>query len=536
MKTTRRSLIKAGLAGTALAGIGAPGVLRAQQRPGAAKTIRAVMHGDLRVFDPIWTTANMTAYHGAMIYDTLFGIDAKQQPQPQMVNRWSVSDDKLTYSFELRDGLKWTDGTAVTATDCAASLRRWAARDGAGQHMMLRVKDIAVKDDKTFQILLKEPYGLVLDALAKTSTPVCYMMRKKEADTDPNQQIAEYVGSGPFTFNRDETRAGSRYVYDRNPNYVPRGEPASGIAGGKVVKIDRAVFENVADEQTAMAALQNGEIDFYEVPPIDLLDQLAADKNIKIDVLNELGNVGWMRLNYLHPPFNHPAARRAMLHLVKQEDFMKATFGNPKYYKSCGSLFTCGTTMENDANTDWFKAGQNVARARDLFKEAGYDGRPVVVLHATNIAFMNNSAQLAAQLLRQAGVNAQLASSDWGGVVTRRAVKTPPDQGGWNVFITWAGGNAVGNPIALAGHAANGDKGWFGWPADEKHEQLRDKWAEAPTLDARKAVAREMQANAWNFVPHLYLGQWVAPVAYRANLRGIVPVAEIVPFWNVEKT
>jgi peptide/nickel transport system substrate-binding protein len=121
-------------------------------------------------------------------------------------------------------------------------------------------------------------------------------------------------------------------------------------------------------------------------------------------------------------------------------------------------------------------------------------------------------------------------------VVTRRAVKTPPDQGGWNIFITWAGAAAVGSPIAFVGHQANGEKGWFGWPADETHEKLRDKWASAGSLDEQKAVAREIQRNAWNFVPHVWLGQWSSPVAYRKNLRGVLAIPEIIPFWNIEKT
>src|SRR6185369_13084404 len=135
--------------------------------------------------------------------------------------------DKLTWTFELRDGLKWTDGTAVTTADVIPSLKRWAARDGFGQHMWQRVKDISAKDEKTFSIQLKERYGLVVDALAKTSTPICFMMRKKEAETDPMQKITEVVGSGPFTLNLDETKPGTQYVYDRNPNYVPRSEPPS---------------------------------------------------------------------------------------------------------------------------------------------------------------------------------------------------------------------------------------------------------------------------------------------------------------------
>jgi peptide/nickel transport system substrate-binding protein len=290
------------------------------------------------------------------------------------------------------------------------------------------------------------------------------------------------------------------------------------------------------DSQTALQALKAGEIDFFEIPPIDLLDTLESDPNIKVEVLNKTGNYGIMRLNFLHPPFDKVEARQAMLYLIDQEEFMKATFGNPKYYRKCPSNFACGTPMENDENTAWFKEAPNVNKAKELFQKAGYDGRPVTLLHATNIDFMNNAAQIAAQRLRSAGVNVQLATSDWGGVVTRRAVKSAPDQGGWNIFITWAGAAAVGSPMAFIGHQANAEKGWFGWPTDETHEKLRDKWAAAGSLDEQKAIAREIQKNAWNFVPHVWLGQWSSPVAYRKNLNGVLKIPEVIPFWNIEKT
>src|SRR6187401_3423248 len=367
MRPTRRRFVQAGLAATALSGI--PGIVHAQA-PAAGKTIRAVMQGDLRAFDPIWTTANITAYHGSMIYDTLFALDENMKSQPQMVSKFGVSDDKLTHTFELRDGLKFSDGSAVTADDVVASIRRWAVRDGGGQHMMQRVKDISKKDDKTFVIALKEPYGLVTDLMAKTATPMLFIMRKKEAETDPNQQITEYIGSGPFIYNKDETRMGSRYVYDRNPHYAPRAEPASGMSGGKVAKVDRVIYENMPDSQTALQALKAAEIDFFEIPPIDLIDTLESDPNIKIEVLNKLGNYGIMRINHLYPPFNNVDARQALLYLINQEEFMKASFGNPKYYRKCGSNFACGTPMENSENTDWFKEAPNLNKAKELFKKA----------------------------------------------------------------------------------------------------------------------------------------------------------------------
>jgi peptide/nickel transport system substrate-binding protein len=534
MTPTRRRFLQ----GTAAAGaaIAAPVVRTAQAQATGSDTVRAVMHGDLRSFDPIWTTANITSYHGAMIYDTLFAYDANFAPQPQMVGRHDISEDRKTYTFELRDGLTFSDGSPVTAEDCVASVRRWAARDGAAQHMFRRVKDTPVVDDKTFRIELTEPYGLTLDALAKISTNVCYIMRKEEAETDPNEQVTTKIGSGPFTFNEDETIAGQRYVYDKRDAYVPRDEPASGAAGGKVVHLERVMFENMADEQTALAALMAGEIDFYETPPIDLLPMLAGDPNITVEIINKGGNVGMARLNFLHPPFDNVYARQAMLRLINQEDILAATFGDPAYYQACESLFGCSGVMRTDINTDWFKGGQNIEEARALFEKAGYDGRPVTVLQATNIAFMNNAALLIAQWMEQAGLNVKLEPSDWGGVVTRRAVKAPPEDGGWNVFITWASGHGFDNPIGLAAHAANGGDAWFGWPDSAEHEAMRDEWAAAPTLDARKAVARRMQENAWNFTPMATLGQWTPPVAYRSNLEGLLAMPELVPFWNVRKT
>ncbi|MGL5736193.1 MAG: ABC transporter substrate-binding protein [Beijerinckiaceae bacterium] len=534
MRSNRRQFMQGTLAAGAL--VANPGLLHAQGTPSAARTIRAVMHGDLRVFDPIWTTANITSYHAAMVYDTLFGTNDKYEPQPQMISKWSLSDDRKTYTFELRDGLKFSDGTPVTAKDCVASIRRWMARDGGGMHMALRLADTPVKDDKTFQCVMKEPYSLLIEWLAKAGTNVCYVMREKEAQTDPMQQIQTIIGSGPFLFNQGAVVQGQRYVYDKNPNYVPRSEPASHTSGGKVVNVDRVIFENIADEATAIAALRAGEIDFIEYPNVDLIDTLSGDPDIKLEVLNKQGQMGWARLNFLHPPFNNVKARQAMLHLIHPTEVMKATFGNEKYFRGCHSLFGMGTPMENDANIGWYTGKQNFDKARQLIKESGYDGRDVVVLQATNIAYMKNAAELIAQWMREAGFKVSLQASDWGGVVTRRAVKSAPEagQGGWNVFFTSASVNAFGNPVGLSGHAANGEKGWFGWPSDEKHEQLRDKWAAAATDAERKAVAREIQENAWNFVPHAYYGQWTQPAALR-KLSGMIGMPELVPFWNVKK-
>ncbi len=206
------------------------------------KTLKVTMHADVRTLDPFWTTQTIAGIHGLMIYDTLFSSDGNLKPQPQMVDTWTVSDDRKVYTFKLRDGLKFHDGTAVTAKDVVASMNRWGKRDGAGKQLMGYTASLEAKDDKTFVWSLKEPYGLLIDTLAKTGTSIPFVMREKEAMVDPFQQIKEVVGSGPFKFKRDEWVPGSKTVYVKITDYVPRKEPASGHAGGKVVKVDRVEF------------------------------------------------------------------------------------------------------------------------------------------------------------------------------------------------------------------------------------------------------------------------------------------------------
>src|SRR6476661_5188834 len=194
--------------------------------PASAETVLKVsLHSDLKIIDPIWTTALISTHHGSMVYDVLFAPDDKLVPRPQMVDKWEVSPDKLTWTFTLRDGLEWHDGQPVTGADCVASIKRWGAKDSMGQKLMSVVTDLSAPDAKTIKMVLKEPYGLVLDSLGKPSANVPFMMPKRVADTDPNTQITDYVGSGPFIFKKDEWKPGEKSVYVKNPKYKPRSEP-----------------------------------------------------------------------------------------------------------------------------------------------------------------------------------------------------------------------------------------------------------------------------------------------------------------------
>jgi peptide/nickel transport system substrate-binding protein len=499
----------------------------------AQTTLRVVMHSDLKIVDPIWTTAYITRNHGYMIYDTLFAMDAKGEIRPQMVDRQEISADKLTYTMTLRDGLLWHDGKPVTAEDCVASIKRWSAKDSMGQKMMSFVKDMVVVDPKTFRILLKEPTGLVLQALGKPSSNVPFIMPKRVAETSPNDQISDFTGSGPFIFRREDWKPGDKAVYVSNPQYKPRPEAPSGLAGGKVAKVDRVEWRAIADHQTAINALLAGEIDYIESPPHDLFPVLKKDPNIKLVDSNPLGLQYTFRFNTLHPPFNNAKIRQALWYAFNQEDFLKAVIGDPAYYKVCKSLFPCGSPLETTKGMDGLLES-NVEKARALLKEGGYDGTPIVLMHSTDLVVLANLAPVAKSLMEKAGLKVDMQSMDWQTLVARRAKKDPPAQGGWHAFLTaWVSADIL-NPVMMGFLNAACDKAMFGWPCDKEIEGLRDQYARETNPARLKALAEAVQVRATQYPTHIPLGQWFQPGAARKNVDGFM-TAPVTVFWNVEK-
>jgi peptide/nickel transport system substrate-binding protein len=532
MTITRRDLIKTSLAAGTV--VSMPSVARAQTAPTAARAVRMVKAGDLRVFDPIFTTAGITAEHGLAIYDTLFALDSKLTPQPQMVGKWSVSDDKKTYTFELRDGLGWHDGTPVTAADCVASIRRWAQVAPGGKLIMARAQDISKKDDKTFTIKLKEPLGSLIGLLTGVATPFLFIMREKDASRPATEQVTSNIGSGPFKFNEALAKPGASFTYDRNEKYVPRSEPPDGFAGGKIVNVDRVIWENIANQQTAFAALRAGEVDCLENLSADLYSAVESDPNLALQVLHKSGWVHLLIMNCLQKPFDNVKARQAMLHLVDQEAFSRVLSPDQKYSHTVTSMFG-NTLYSNDENTGWYKKGGDPEKAKQLFREGGYAGEKVVILQPTNITSFSNAAQFLASALRKIGINAELAPSDWGGVVTRRANKGPVETGGWSILITSVTGSTLADPIGTPWLGADGDKGFIGWPKSDEYEALRAQWADTATLAERQALARKMQRIWWDFVPQVVLGHSVSPIARRKTLTGLIGMPVALPMWNMQK-
>ncbi len=498
------------------------------------KTITAVMHSDLRLIDP-YSPGYITRDHGYMVYDTLLSTDSNFKITPQMAD-WKVSDDKLTYTFTLRPGLKWHDGQPVTAEDCVASLKRWAKKDIMGQKLMEFTSELYATDDKTITLKLKEFYNSVLETIGKPSVVVPYMLPKRLAETPPEKTVSEQIGSGPFKFVQQEFRPGVKVVYEKFADYVPRAEPPNWTSGGKVAKVDRVEWITMPDRQTAVNALMTGDIDFIEDPPYDLLPLLQSDKDIEIKVLSSMGWQAWSRMNFLNPPFDNVKVRRAAMLAFNQKDFLDAITGNPEYYRTCGAVMGCGGPFESDIASDPVVNFKSSDAARKALAESGYDGTPVVIMFPTDIARLKALAIVGAQHLRNAGFNVEMLATDWQTSITRRSIQKPPKEGGWSMFFSvWAAPDVL-HPIANSTLNSKGTSGgWFGWPKDDEMEKLRDDFVRAGSHDDQLKVAKQIQAHVFDYVTYVPLGQVKAPSAWRKNLRGVLPGPATPVFWNIEK-
>jgi peptide/nickel transport system substrate-binding protein len=452
-----------------------------------------------------------------------------------MVERYTTSDDKLLYTFTLRPGLEFHDGSPVTTRDVIASLKRMFVRDTQNQIFAGLVASIDPVDDKTFTIRLKAPFNYVTFLLGGSNGIAGSIMREREALTDPYTPIKEIVGSGPFRFNRAEYRPGSKLVYERFEKYVPRKEPASGFAGGKIVKLDRVELQVIPDSSTAYAALRRGEVDFLDAPTLDLLPTVANNPDIVIGEVWPIETYAVLRFNSLYPPFDNIKARQAVAHAVKQTDYMSAAYGDPHYWRECYAFWVCGSPNGTEVGSDAYRR-PDLDEAKRLVKESGYAGEPVVLIGGSDVPAYEQMSLVTADLLKRIGMNVDMQMTDWGTASARRAKKDPPAKGGWNLFHTSANGAQLASPLTSPSTITTCDgKNFVGWPCDQTEEDMRIAYIRESDPVKQRALLEKMHAELWNFMPYVPLGQFKQPFVWRSNVTGVVKANTLV-YWNIEKT
>ena len=500
-----------------------------------AATLRFTPQSSLAALDPVWTSASVTTNHGYCVFDTLYAVDHTDAPKPQMAEGHQLSEDGRICRIRLRDGLTFHDGTPVRSVDCAASLARWAQVDPLGQLVAKVVDRFDTSDDRTLEIRLQRPFPQLIAALAKPDAVAPFIMPEHLAKTPASVAVSEMIGSGPYRFIAPEYNPGSRAVYERFDAYVPRQETPDWATGAKVAHFKRLEWVMIPDASTAASALQAGEIDWWERPSPDLLPLLKTSRKVVVQALNQLGQTAVIRLNCLQPPFNDVRIRRAMLKSVIQEDYMTAVYGDAAAgWTTCYSLYPRGTPYYSEAGAALLKGPHDSASVHAALQEGGYGGETIVILNPTDFPTISPLGEVAFDALKRAGMNVELAASDWGTVVQRRTNRGPVDKGGWSIFSTYATATGAINPAVSPLIRGQGVKGWFGWWEDAEIEQMVDRWINTTDPEAQVKLAHAIDVRALDQVATVPLGQGRLWTAFGADLRDVLPGNNAMP-WGVRR-
>jgi peptide/nickel transport system substrate-binding protein len=515
---------RAVLAAAASALVGAP-----RARGQGTRLLRFIPDADPGALDPVADPRPVVAAAALLVCDTLYGVNARLEPQPQMCESHVASDDLCAWTFLLRPDLRFHDGAPVTAHDAVASLNRWMARDRMGQAIRDRLDALEVADARTFRFRLRSAFAPMLYALGKCNPPLAVVLPERLAHASPTQPVAELIGSGPMRLRAAE--GGGRAVFERVADYAARAEGADWLAGGKRVLFERIEWNVVPDPAAAAEALQNGDADWWEAPDPDMVPLLKRNRNVIVDIVDPLGGLGALRLNHRAPPFDDVRVRRILLASLSQEACMRAlTGGDDALWKPMPGVFTPGTPVAAQVaaaiSGDPPAAPQDLDAARRALADLGVAGARAIVLAVDRVAERAQAGAVAA-LLQRLGFTPELQPLAASALAARLA---QPEA--WHCFATWHDGAEMATPAAAPLDA--GGEG-VGWPRSGTVQDAIAAWYAAGTpADAAAAALAVTRATLAN-VSYIPTGFFQRYQAWRTSLSGIAR-APLPLFWGVQKT
>jgi peptide/nickel transport system substrate-binding protein len=451
---------------------------------------------------PQASTPNLDANHGARttsqivahFMDTPFNWNQDLQSKEQMVDAWSWDSDTTTFTFSLRDGMTFHDGTPVTSSDVMASIERW--RHSLSASMPKRMWDLSAgptmskTDDLTFDLSLNKPFALWVSYWAGNPT---FVMPKETADSLEEEDVnTNYNASGPFKF--VEWFPGNTVILDRYDVYNPRSDPKDGAAGARIVHVDRLEYVEVPDPATRVAALRTGQGDFSEAIPNDFYQTLLDDPDVRAEIIP-----GWaipfLATNKLYPPLNNPKARMALVAATDPEKYLRAGYGAAEMWSKCPDLFMCNGSWPSTVGNEVYSAPVDMEKAKRLWNEAveesGFTGK-IVLLTNTDFADFYAAALITRDILEELGAEVDFVVTDWAGVISRKVgnLHKDPSDGGWHFYQSWG---EAWDPIQDSRLGTTWNGGWD----NEEAQKLIEQFAFSKSNEEAQAIVDELQRIFW---------------------------------------
>jgi peptide/nickel transport system substrate-binding protein len=535
----RRELVKRGASiglgatalATALGGVAGPARasamdLRAllQDDPGSGTrggTLRVATIGEPPTLDEHQTTATIVAEIGYCMYETLFAYDPQYQPVPMLAESHSISEDGLTQTLTLRQGVPFHNGEIMVADDVIASINRWGQISGVGRSMLEATSEIAKVDDHTIEIRLTRPYGTIPVALAY-NTQACVIYPRSVIEAGTLEPLTEYIGTGPYRLVAWQPDAFIRFERFEDYAALP-GEP-NGYGGHKYAYPDVIEFIPVPDEGARAAGLQAGD---YDLPNFLAMgnDQYEVLRDAEGLVSEILPATDWdvYFLNWRSPLMSNFALRQAFAAALDHEPIMISARGGPDFIRLDPGLMMEQTAWHTLAGVELYNINDQ-DQAREKLQEAGYNGEPIRFMTTQEYPFMYNGALVAQQQLENAGFTIDLQVVDWATLVERRA---QPEE--WDVFTTSHGFVPDPSQITLVGQIGQ-FPGW--WESEGTETLVRDLLSESE-FETRYPIWEQIQANVYSELPIVKVGDASSVAYYRENVGGwISQVDRGIQYWN----
>lgn len=364
--------------------------------------------------DPQISTDSIMGEITGPIFETLVTADADLQVQPMLAESYVVSDDSLEYTFTLRDGVKFQDGSDLDADDVVASMNRWTRVSVAAQEAFAGSEWTKV-DDKNVKLTVTAPSFLHLLYLSQVSTAYPAILPTEVLDKvgdGPIEEITDIIGTGPYKLT--EWDADQKVVIEKWDEYQSRTEPSSGRAGAKEATLKEVVFNFVPDASTRTLGLQSGQYDATTELPFDSLDQFKDDENIVLDTYM-VGPINLVYSDDESSPFSNVINRQAINTGLDRDPIMLSAVGSKDLYDLVHHNMTLGQKAIWDTEVgkaDFNKA--DVAKAKEMLKEGGYTGEQVTVLANKDYSEAYNGAVVVVEQLKGMGVDATLDAYEWG--------------------------------------------------------------------------------------------------------------------------
>jgi peptide/nickel transport system substrate-binding protein len=489
----------------------------ANDQPRAGGIFRAAMIGEPPTLDLHTTTAVIVQQITWHIYETLFTYDKQYNAVPMLVDSHTTADGGRTHLFKLRRGVKFHNGKEMTSADVVASLKRWGRLATPGKAVWRNVEGVEARDPYTVAMLLKEPSGALLQALARPNNGAA-IYPKDIVDAAGDAPVKDYIGTGPYRFVEHKPDRHVRVA--RFKDYVARTDAANGPGGKRTAYLDEILFMPVPEVAVRLAGVETGEYHYAQQIKQDQFDRVKTLPGVVAGIIKP---AGWTTavFNHKQGAMTDKRLRQAFQAALDMEPIMAAGFGHKAFYRVDPSLM-------HVEQPQWYtKVGgelynqKNPAKARALLKEAGYSGQPLRWMTTKEYPFMYSNAIVAKQQLEDAGFKIDLQVVDWATLVQRR---NKPEV--WDVFSTGITFNP--EPAFSTATICN----WPGWWCHEDKEQWMEALARESDPRKRRAMWEKVQTLFYEDVGRVKFGDYFGLTAVRKEVQGYRPTNEM-NLWNV---